>query len=143
MKESFSVNNIEAIMSTLNKHITGLQHIGIPTADVKNTVRYYEQLGFSCYWQSDPKSGMDVAFLELGSCKIEAYHSGSPELKNGSIDHIALNVTDIESVFSDIKAKGLQMLDSEINSLPFFKKGVRFFTILGPNAEKIEFNQII
>ena len=35
------------------------------------------------------------------------------------------------------------MLDSEINSLPFFEKGVRFFTILGPNAEKIEFNQII
>jgi 4-hydroxyphenylpyruvate dioxygenase-like putative hemolysin len=130
-------------MSNLQNIITGLQHIGIPTADVKNTVQFYEQLGFSCYWRSDPKSGMDVAFLKLGSCVIEVYHSESPELRNGAIDHIALNVTDIESIFADIKARGLQMLDSEINSLPFFEKGVRFFTILGPNAEKIEFNQII
>ncbi|MDD3243533.1 MAG: VOC family protein, partial [Eubacteriales bacterium] len=31
----------------------------------------------------------------------------------------------------------------EVKGLPFWANGVRFFTILGPNAEKIEFSQML
>ncbi|MDD4797654.1 MAG: VOC family protein, partial [Eubacteriales bacterium] len=31
----------------------------------------------------------------------------------------------------------------EIKGLPFWNNGVKFFTIMGPNAEKIEFCQIL
>jgi hypothetical protein len=31
------------------------------------------------------------------------------------------------------------MLDQQVNGLPFWENGVKFFTIEGPNKEKIEF----
>lgn len=33
--------------------ITGLQHIGIPTSDIEDTCRFYEQFGFRTDWASD------------------------------------------------------------------------------------------
>jgi len=48
-------------------------------------------------------------------------------------------VTDIDAVFSKIKELGYEMLDDNIRFLPFWEYGVRFFTIIGPNKEKIEF----
>lgn len=38
---------------------------------------------------------------------------------------------------------GLRIDDTSVSFLPFFENGVRFFTIIGPNSEKIEFNQIV
>ena len=38
---------------------------------------------------------------------------------------------------------GYTMLDKEVQFLPFWEKGVRFFTILGPNGEKVEFSQML
>lgn len=35
------------------------------------------------------------------------------------------------------------MLDAEIQFLPFWENGVRFFTIVGSNKEKIEFSQYL
>lgn len=57
----------------------------------------------------------------------------------GAIDHIALDVKDIDSLFALVKSKDFQMLDEQVNGLPFWENGVKFFTILGPNKEKIEF----
>lgn len=62
---------------------------------------------------------------------------------HGALDHIALNVTDIEKVFRMVKEQGFTMLDTEIQFLPFWERGVKFFTILGPNKEKIEFSQYL
>ena len=33
----------------------------------------------------------------------------------------------------------VKMLDQQVNGLPFWENGVKFFTIEGPNKEKIEF----
>lgn len=38
---------------------------------------------------------------------------------------------------------GLNFIDTEINFLPFWANGVRFFNVLGPNGEKVEFGQIL
>ena len=37
----------------------------------------------------------------------------------------------------------MNTLQDEIHFLPFWDKGVRFFTIKGPNEEKIEFSQFL
>ena len=41
------------------------------------------------------------------------------------------------------QACGYDTEDTAINFLPFFEKGVKFFTIIGPNREKVEFNQYL
>ena len=34
-------------------------------------------------------------------------------------------------------------IDPEIRFLPFWEKGTRFFNVLGPNGEIVEFSQIL
>ena len=117
---------------------TGIQHLGIPTEDLKTTVYFYHGLGFETIWNNDT-----VYFLQLGSLVIETYYADAAAKLNGAIDHVALNVNDVEAAWRDAQACGYETEDTEINFLPFFEKGVRFFTIIGPNREKVEFNQIL
>ncbi len=125
----------------INNHITGVQHIGIPTNDIKKTIQFYESLGFEIALETlNKKANEKVAFLQLGNLVIETYENKVAVGKVGAIDHSALNVTQIETIFDQIKAAGCyQMLDTSVQSLPFWEHGVKFFTIVGPNSEKIEF----
>jgi lactoylglutathione lyase len=45
-----------------------------------------------------------------------------------------------DDLFLVVKEAGtFKMLDQQVNGLPFWENGVKFFTIEGPNKEKIEF----
>lgn len=124
--------------------ITGLQHIGIPTNDMEATVSFYEGIGFEAVYRTVNEAADEkVTFLQLGNVMVETYENKSAVLMDGALDHIALDVTDIDAVFGLAKEKGLQMIDTEIQFLPFWKNGVKFFRISGPNKEKIEFNQYL
>ena len=130
--------------NNFQKWITGLQHIGIPTNDLEATIAFYETLGFHTAFRTvNEAAGEKVAFLRLGDITIETYENVQAVLANGALDHVALNVTDIEEVFQTAKEKGFCTLDAEIQFLPFWENGVRFFTIVGPNKEKIEFSQYL
>lgn len=118
--------------------ITGLQHIGIPTDCPDISVDFYIKLGFEVHFKSDT-----VIFMKLNELLIELYEGNNISRKAGAIDHISLNVEDVESVFNTMKSLSFKILDSEIQTLPFFENGVRFFTIEGPNGEKVELNQIL
>lgn len=117
---------------------TGIQHIGIPTNDIEETIRFYEQLGFQVAFLT--RNGDEtVAFLRLHNLIIETYENKSAVMQAGAIDHLSLDVKDIDSLFELMNQKGFSLLDEHVNKLPFWESGVRFFTILGPNKEKIEF----
>lgn len=116
----------------------GIQHIGIPTNDIEETIQFYERLGFHVILATR-NNDVTVAFLQLHNLMIETYENKSAIMQFGAIDHIALDVKDIDNLFKIIKSKNFRLLDDEIQSLPFWEKGVKFFTVLGPNKEKIEF----
>ena len=59
----------------------------------------------------------------------------------GAIDHLALDVDDIESAWEEVRMAGLAPLEDAIQFLPFWENGVRFFNLLGPNGETVEFSQ--
>lgn len=120
--------------------VDGVQHIGIPTNDIEKTIAFYEGLGFELIYQTiNEKADEKVAFLQIGNLVIETYENKTAVLKTGSIDHIALNAKNIESLFKEMKSAGYEILDDAVQLLPFWEYGVKFFTITGPNAEKIEF----
>ena len=127
----------------MRANATGIQHLGIPTADVQATIAFYQRLGFEMMWKSGPDSPNDVAFLKLHDLVVETYYAQAPVMKEGAIDHVAINVRDIDAAFSFCKENGFTLLDQEINFLPFLENGVRFFTIQGVNNEKVEFNQAL
>lgn len=125
--------------------ITGLQHIGIPTNNIEKTIEFYKNIGFEVAHRAvnEAAEGEKVAFLRLENVTIETYENHQAAEAAGAIDHIALDVTDIEAAWELIKAAGYPVLDTEIQFLPFWDRGVRFFTILGPNKEKVEFSQMM
>lgn len=117
---------------------TGVQHIGIPTNDIEKTKAFFASLGFTVAY-STVNGTEKVAFLQLGNLVIETWESGLATMRYGSIDHIAIDVKDIDRLFETVKAAGFKLLDDHVCSLPFWEHGVKFFTIEGPDCEKIEF----
>lgn len=126
--------------SAIRKYEHGNQHIGIPCSSMEKTTAYYEKLGFEIKYRTS-MNGQPVCFLQLGSLMIEAYQENSVAQKVGAIDHFSIDVSDIEAVFTEAKEMGLALCDDHVNFLPFWENGVRFFTVTGPNMEKIEFCQ--
>ena len=61
----------------------------------------------------------------------------------GAIAHICVDVDDIEATLEAVKAAGLKPINDEIEFLPFWEKGVRFFKVLDPNNAPVEFCQIL
>ncbi len=123
-------------------YVTGIQHIGLPVRDMDKTLSFYQELGFKKAY-STVNGQSRVVFLTQKNLVIEVYEKDDACNEVGVIDHIALDVKDIERVFDIATLVGYKMLDKQIQYLPFWDKGVRFFTILGPNGEKIEFSQML
>ena len=130
-----------------------VQHIGIPTNDIKKTIEFFQLLGFDIAFRTI-NGPEEVAFLQLHNLVIETYQNHQAKMEYGAIDHIAIDVKNIDALFEEVKAKAIEaekvaaekqatslfrMLDTQVNGLPFWEKGVKFFTIEGPNKEKIEF----
>ena len=123
-----------------SKIATGLQHIGIPTNDLNQTIDYYQSLGFELAHRT-ANGDEQVAFLKLGDLMIETYQNFKAARINGAVDHIAINVTDVEEARRIADSMSLEVIEE--GQLPFWENGVKYFTILGPNREKLEFNQYL
>ena len=131
-------------MNAIAARITGMQHIGLPTNDIEKTIAFYQTLGFEVASRTDLPTDK-VAFLTLKNICIETYQSlEGPNAKgvDGAVDHFCVDVDDIEATYEAVKAAGLTPM-SEIQFLPFWEKGVRFFKVLDPNNAPVEFCQIL
>ena len=122
----------------LTDYVTGIQHIGIPTNDIQATKDFYHSLGFTTDFEKE-NNGEKVAFLRLNNLVIETYQNGQAAMQSGAINHIAIDVKNIDEVFGLVKSLGVEMADNSVNALQFWENGVRFFTIVGPNKERVEF----
>ena len=126
----------------LREQMNGIQYVGVPTNDMETTVKFYEALGFEVAFQTVNEAANEkVTFLKLGNLVIEAYENKAAKLESGAIDHVAIDVKNIEKVHEMVTAAGLNTTRDEIHFLPFWENGVKFFTIEGPNKEKVEFSQ--
>jgi lactoylglutathione lyase len=96
-----------------------------------------------------PEGTGHVAMLQLAEITLELYEfpaSALDEIRsrpNGHIDHIAFDVADIDAAFATLTAAGLTPLEPAPVLLPFWANGCRYFNILGPDGERLEFNQIL
>ena len=125
---------------TFREISTGLQHIGLPTNDIEKTIAFYGSLGFEVAFRTN-NNGEEVAFLRLGDLTIETYQNFKAAHAHGAWDHVAINVTDVDAARRLADAQGLEVIEEGV--LPFWDNGVKYFTALGPNGEKVEFNQYL
>ncbi len=122
----------------LRNYCTGLQHVGIPTCRFSETLRFYQALGFARGFETilDRKK---VCFLSLAGVTVEIYEQDQTAGHPGAIDHIALQVSDIQACYAEAVASGCNILTEGVRFLPYFENGVHYFTIGGINGEQIEF----
>lgn len=93
---------------SIAEHVTGLQHLGLPTAALDETAAFYESLGFvRAHSTVNPGTGERVCFLTCGGLCIETYECAAPARRPGAIDHLALDVDDIESAWEEVRMAGL------------------------------------
>jgi lactoylglutathione lyase len=137
----------------LKGNLQGLQHVGLPVTDLERSKAFYTRLGFVEVMRTDLPGASEpirVAMMQHEKLTLELYQLEREERReiskrtDGHIDHLALDVMDIEQAYGEICAAGLEVLeDAAPVFLPFWDQGVRYFTIRGPDGEKIEFNQIL
>ena len=132
--------------------INGLQHIGIPVTNLKKSENFYEGLGFknvmNSHFEINNEKGY-VSMMKKDSLIIEIYQMPPAELeevkgrKNGKIDHIAFDVDDIDIIYKTLVEQGYTVIEEAPVFLNFWTKGCKYFNILGPDGERLEFNQIL
>ena len=126
------------ILDTCN----GLQHIGIPTGDMEKTCAFYTELGFEEIYETRLSEVQRVVFLRFSNLVLECYE-GECAGRAGAVDHIAIDCRDVEAAYALAKEKGYSIVSDGMEELPFWEKGVRFFTMEGPDAVKVELNQYL
>jgi catechol 2,3-dioxygenase-like lactoylglutathione lyase family enzyme len=136
----------------MNLKINRLQHIGLPIVDIEISRSFYERLGFRDVMSSTfVYQGAEgkVAMMKRDDIIIELYQMPEPELSNvkarksGRIDHIAFDVDDIDETFQLLKGEGYTIPQEEPEFLDFWDKGCKYFFIIGPDGERLEFCQIL
>ncbi len=136
----------------MNFKISKIQHIGIPVTNLEVSITFYQQLGFESVMESgfDYNGGKGkVAMMQSGDIIIEIYQMPEAELLeikargNGHVDHVAFDVDDIDEVFKQLIETGFTVLEPAPVFLPFWKNGCKYLNILGPDGERLEFNQIL
>lgn len=132
--------------------INRLQHVGLPVTNLAVSEAFYGRLGFENVMASGFEykgSRGAVAMMQRGEMILELYQMPEAELqeirgrRDGRIDHVAFDVDGIEDAFAELKSAGFVVIEAEPVFLPFWKSGCRYFNVLGPDGERLEFNQIL
>lgn len=115
----------------------GLCHIGIMTDNAEASVQWYcEKLGFRP-WYAGKMGPIPLTFVEGYGLVIEFVSAGRFE-GMGPVDHIALEVMNIQEAVADMRRKGVE-IDDPGCAPDFFPTGMKNVFFTGPNGEKLEF----
>jgi catechol 2,3-dioxygenase-like lactoylglutathione lyase family enzyme len=130
-------------------NITGFQHLGVPTPDIEASVGFYQEIGFRVDIRSELEENAGkthIVFMSFGSFCLELYqpagdfdHTRVP----GPINHFTMDVRDIDAAFTHFRDGGYEIIEDAPVSLPIHRGGVRYFNVVGPSGEKVEFNQLM
>lgn len=139
-------------MKPVSLSITGLQHVGIPVTNIRTSETFYQGLGFSKVMEAPFDYNGDTGtciMMKRDTIMMELYQFPPQELPgigargDGHIDHISFGVPDVDEAFTTLKDAGYSIVEDTPTFLKFFDNGVRFFFILGPDGERLEFNQVL
>ena len=137
-----AITNQSSFADANTPDINGLAHICVYTRDMsKSLVFYIDTLGFDVVHRTHLDSGYGFAMVRRGSCIIELLEPDDvnkvKSRTTGPIDHIALEVKDINTVVAKLKAKGVSFSTPIIDD-PKMMGGVRIAFFKGTSGEVFE-----
>ena len=120
-------------------------HIGLATPCIEETVKWYmDVLGFQLIGSFTTPAGEPVRFLQNGSIVYEIFQPIGGVAAPGKIDHFSFDSEDIEADYAYCLEKGYEFEEEGIHEIPtFWAHGVRYFKIMSPSGEPVEFCQVL
>ena len=121
--------------------INTIAHIGYQVSDLTRSLAFYEPLSLQRKQplsKPSPHGTNEVAFLEMAGAVLELYQlpAGTPfDAPRCGIDHLALEVRDLDAVQQRLAALGYPLDEG-----PIEEENVRFLLIRGPDGERLEFD---
>lgn len=118
------------------------EHVGIMVSDMDRSIRFYtEVLGLSLRERVWLNEATELAFLPVGDTEIELVYkkSGFAHVSDGTVNHLAFTVEDIEAVLAHLRSHGVELIHQEPLSLPAIGARIAFF--YGPDRERLELFQ--
>lgn len=136
----------------VNLSLDKIQHVGIPVTNIIASENFYSNLSFENVMQAnfvyENETGTCI-MMKQGNIIIELYQMPQKELaaiaarKDGHVDHVAFDVPDIDQTFSVLSTAGYHIIEAAPVQLNFWKNGCKYFNVLGPDNERLEFNQVL
>ena len=122
-----------------------MDHIGLAVTDLKATAKWYmDVLGFELIGAFVAPDGTPVNFLKSGDVVYEIYQPIDGVSAPGKIDHFCFVSNDIEADYAYCVEQGYSFEAEGIQSIPtFWEKGIKYFKIMSPTGEPVEFCQIL
>ena len=122
-----------------------LGHIGLGTNDIEATVNWYiDVLGFTLIGSFQSPVGEPIRFIQSGDIIYEIFQPLGGAAAPGKIDHFCFESADIEADYRYCLEQGYTFEKEGIQDLPtVWEKGARYFKIMSPSGEAVEFCQIL
>ena len=121
--------------------INRVDHIGIAVPNLQEAKKFYEEVLGIKITKEDEK--VKVSFVPCGEVELELLESTTEDgpiakylAKNGGrsgIQHVALNVDNIEKAIAEMKEKGVRMIDEQ----PRYGAGNSSIAFVHPKASGI------
>lgn len=122
-----------------------LGHIGLGVNDIEAAVKWYmDVLGFELIGEFETPAGEPVKFIKSGGIVYEVFQPIGGAAAPGKIDHFCFVSEDIEADYHYCAEQGYPFEEEGIQEIPtFWERGVRYFKIMSPTAEAVEFCQVL
>ena len=127
----------------MKEHYQGLGHVAIYTADMDQSIAFYEKIGGGLKNQASiqtPDGEKKLALVDFGGVTLELIQAPTPmPLTEGNIPHFAVYVDDVDAAAADIRAAGVDpFLTPQKKVLPTLFGGLENWFFTGPSGEQIE-----
>ena len=132
----------------MKEHYQGLGHVAIYTADMDQSIAFYEKIGGGLKNQASiqtPDGEKKLALVDFGGVTLELIQAPTPmPLTEGNVPHFAVYVDDVDAAAADIKAAGVDtFLTPQKKVLPNLCGGLENWFFTGPSGEQIELLQML
>jgi len=135
-------------LDLMNLKLNHIQHIGLPVTNLKTSEAFYQKLGFT----NVMASGFDyhgargsVAMMRRGSMIFELSKCPKHNSQKSALEQTATSTTShltwttSTKLFAALKCAAFTIVEDVPVFLPFWNKGCKYFFILGPDGERLEF----
>jgi lactoylglutathione lyase len=116
--------------------IIALHHAAVHVTSLKRSISFYQTV-FGLRLVERLRLGSEqLAFLEAACARIELIEDGAGGRDTGVVDHLALEVDDLDGWLVRLRERGVRLLDDA--PVPVPQLTARILFCLGPDDERIE-----